>query len=36
MGPFEEVGDVGGVDMEETLLANWDAVPAPVDLNEFG
>lgn len=35
VGPFEEIGDVGGVGVEETLLENRDKFSAPVDLNEF-
>ena len=36
MGPFEEVGDSGGVGVEEALLLDGDAISAPVYLNKFG
>ena len=35
VGSFEEVGDSGGVGMEETLLLNGNTIPAPVYLNKF-
>lgn len=36
MGSFEEVGDSGGVGVEETLLLDGYTISAPVYLNEFG
>ena len=36
VGSFEEVGDSGGVRVEETLLLDGNTVSAPVYLNEFG
>jgi hypothetical protein len=36
VGPFEEVGDSGGVGVEETLLLDGYTISAPVYLNEFG
>jgi len=33
---FEEVGDSGGVGVEETLFLNGNTVSTPVYLNEFG
>jgi len=35
VGSFEEVGDSGGVGVEETLLLNGNAISAPVYLNKF-
>jgi len=36
MGYFEEVGDSGGVGVEEALFLDGYAIPTPVYLNEFG
>jgi len=35
VGSFEEVGDSGGVGVEETLLLNGNTISAPVYLNKF-
>jgi len=36
VGSFEEVGDSGGVGVEETLFLDGYTIPTPVYLNEFG
>lgn len=36
MGSFEEVGDSGGMGMEESLLLNGNTIPTPVYLDKFG
>jgi len=36
MGSFEEVGDSGGVGVEETLFLDGHPISAPVYLDEFG
>jgi len=35
VGSFEEVGDSGGMGVEESLLLDGNTISAPVDLNEF-
>lgn len=35
MRHFEEVGDIGGVGVEKTLLGDFNTPSTPVDLNKF-